>query len=390
MMDYNAIAALVCIVLMVVFLYFERRRIKLQRILFPVLYFVMYKTKIGLKSMDSWAKRLPRFFKTLSFLGVVIGFLGMLLIGFELVRNTFNLLLKPGIAPGIQPVLPFEAKGVFFVPFIYWILAIFFIATVHEFSHGLIARVYKIKIKSSGVAFLGVILPVVPAAFVEPEEKQLVKKSLVAQLSVFAAGPFANIISAAVMILLVVNVAAPITAAAFDARGVEIVQVVAGGPFAEAGVTEGEILHKFEGSVIDSAANFTEAVADFKPGDVIVVTTNLSSYAVTLGKHPQDSSKPYLGISTKQYSEPNPGFVAEHGAFVPSAIKWVSGLLYWLFVLSLGIGLFNLLPLGPIDGGRMVKAVAEKYSKKHGYKIWKYISLFFFILVLFNVIAGFL
>ena len=375
---------------MLLFLYFERKKIELQKIFFPVLYFAMYKTKIGLKSMDKWAKVMPRLLKTISFLGVVIGFLGMILIGFELLRNTFNLLLEPGVAPGIQPVLPFEAKGVFFVPFIYWILAIFVIALVHEFSHGLIARVYKIKIKSSGIAFLGVIFPIIPAAFVEPEEKQLVKKSLRAQLSVFAAGPFANLFTALIVILLISQVATPIVGAAFDKKGVEIVSVVEDGPFAMAGVPVGEVVTKLENNKITSVQDFVGAVDECSINQTVVVKTLNTAYAVKLGSHPSDSSKPYLGISSKQYVEPNPGFVEKYGSFVPAAIEWIAGFLSWLFVLNIGIGLFNLLPLGPIDGGRMVKAVFMKINKKKGYLAWKYLSLFFFVLVLFNVIAGFL
>lgn len=389
-MDYQSIAAIVFVLFMLLFLYFERKKIELQKIFFPILYFAMYKTKIGLKSMDKWAKVMPRLLKTVSFLGVIIGFLGMILIGFELLRNTFNLLLEPGVAPGIQPVLPFEAKGVFFVPFIYWILAIFVIALVHEFSHGLIARVYKIKIKSSGIAFLGVIFPIIPAAFVEPEEKQLLKKSLRAQLSVFAAGPFANIITAGVVFLLISHAAAPLLDTAFDRKGVEIIDVVEGGPFAEAGVPSGEIVTKFEKSRIVSVANFTNAVKKYKVNQTVVVKTLNTAYAVKLGSHPKNASLPYLGISSKQYVEPNPAFVEKYGSFVPDAIEWISGFLYWLFVLNLGIGLFNLLPLGPIDGGRMVKAVFMKMNKKKGYTAWKYVSLLFFVLVLFNVIAGFL
>lgn len=389
-MDYNGIAAIIFVILMVVFLYLERRKVKIQKIFFPVLYFVMYKSKVGLKSMDFAAKRFPTPLKGLSFLGVLVGFVGMILIVIELLRNTVNLLIKPGVAPGIQPVLPFEAKGVFFVPFVYWILAIFLIAGVHEFSHGIIARAYKIKIKSSGVAFLGIIAPLIPAAFVEPEEKQLVKKSLTAQLSVFAAGPFANIIAAGIVILLVVHVAAPLSASAFDFNGVEVVKIVENGPFAQAGIQEGAVIHKLESTRIDSVKNFTDALNKYSAGDIVVIKTSEFAYAVELGSHPKNASKPYLGISTKQFREIKPSFAAKYGTFIPRAIEWLSGFLYWLFVLNLGIGLFNLLPLGPIDGGRMVKAVLERISPKKGYKIWKYISLFFFAIILFNVVAGFL
>ena len=81
------------------------------------------------------------------------------------------LFTKPAASSGVGLVLPFKAKGVFYVPFFYWIISIFVIAVVHEFSHGLIARANNIKVKSSGFAFLALLVPIIPAAFVEPDEK---------------------------------------------------------------------------------------------------------------------------------------------------------------------------------------------------------------------------
>src|SRR3989338_644264 len=82
--------------------------------------------------------------------------------------------------------------------FLHWIISLFIIAIIHEFSHGVIARVYNIKIKSSGFAFLGPI----PAAFVEPDEKKMEKSSAKAQLSILAAGSFSNILLALLVILI--------------------------------------------------------------------------------------------------------------------------------------------------------------------------------------------
>ncbi len=61
---------------------------------------------------------------------------------------------------------------------------------VHEFSHGVVARAHDINVKSSGLAFFGPIL----GAFVEPDDKELKSKPYKSQLSLFAAGPFSNII----------------------------------------------------------------------------------------------------------------------------------------------------------------------------------------------------
>ena len=69
-------------------------------------------------------------------------FLGMILITYALIQNVYNLLTKPEALPGAALVLPFEVKGAFYVPFFYWIISIFIIALVHEFSHGILAKKY--------------------------------------------------------------------------------------------------------------------------------------------------------------------------------------------------------------------------------------------------------
>ncbi len=388
-MDAQGIAAIVFILLMAVFLYYNRKKIIMQGIFFPLLYFVMLKSHVGIKSMDIVAKRFPRLLGFLGTIGVIAGFFGMAFICYALVKNTFYLFVRPDIASGVQPVLPFEAKGVFFVPFIYWIISIFVIAVVHEFSHGLIARVHGLKIKSSGIAFLGIILPLVPAAFVEPDEKQLLKKSARAQLSVFAAGPFANVIVAGIMILLVTFAGNPLAKSAFEPLGVKVVSVVKDGPFYNAGIQPDEIITGIEGKPVTHLANLTGVLEGYKPGQRVVVKTNISAYTVELGKNPKDASKAYVGMSSRQYVEPKKEFVSAYGSFVPAAITWVLGLLYWLFVLNLGIGLFNLMPIGPIDGGRMLKLACQRIHVKKGNFIFKLISLFFLAVVLFNVVAGF-
>src|SRR3989344_1308087 len=118
----------------------------------------------------------------------------MALLSFELIKNLIDLFINEAAVPGVVPVLPIKAEGVFYVPFFYWIISLFIIATIHEFSHGVVARAHNIPVTSSGFAFLGILVPIIPAAFVEPDEKKMGKKKASQQLSVFAAGPFSNII----------------------------------------------------------------------------------------------------------------------------------------------------------------------------------------------------
>ena len=78
---------------------------------------------------------------------------------------------------------------------------------------------------TSGFAFLAVLLPIIPAAFVEPDEKQLNKSPIYQQLSVFAAGPFSNILLAIIIFLFFSFAFTPLMANVYEPAGVEITQL---------------------------------------------------------------------------------------------------------------------------------------------------------------------
>jgi membrane-associated protease RseP (regulator of RpoE activity) len=115
------------------------------------------------------------------------------------------------------------------------------------------------------------------------------------------------------------------------------------------------------------------------------------SYSVTLGRNPIHENKSYLGVYIQQNTEINQSFEKKYGSWLAVLIIWFIGLFYWLYVLNLGIGLFNLVPLGPIDGGRMLLAVLKKkYPEQKALSIWKAVSSFFLMIILINLVFAFL
>lgn len=389
-MDFQYLLLAVFIALMLVFIWFERRNIQVNGV-FPLLYFAMWRTQRGLRFMDRLAAAAPGFWNLFFGLGIITCFIGMVFISYELVKNTVLLFTAPGAAPSIQPVLPFQVKGVFFVPFVYWLLSIFLIAVVHEFCHGIAARVHKMPVKSSGLAFLGVLVPVVPAAFVEPDEQRLQKQSRFKQWSVFAAGPFANLVMAGLVFLLVLFVANPLAEAMLLPAGVRVAGLEEGSPAALAGMHKGEIITAVDGIPTLFLENLSTALKAKKPGDTISLQTSITTYTITLAPNPKNESKAYLGIFSRQHADIRAEFKEKYGAWSPPVILWSFGLLYWLFLLSLGIGLFNLLPIGPIDGGRMLQILVQKLFKQQaGQRIGRFVSTVFLLLVVVNVIAGFM
>ena len=392
-MDFQTIAAIIFLILLSIFIFIKRRQMNTQKILFPLLYFSMYKTKIGLKFMDSFSKKFKKPLTYMGYFGVFICFLGMALISFALMQNIYLLFTKPEAMPGVGLVLPFKVKGVFFVSFFYWIISIFIIALVHEFSHGILARTHNLKIKSSGFAFLGVLVPIIPAAFVEPDEDELKKRPHNQQLSVFAAGPFSNILLAFLIIALSILLIAPMLNAIIDYNGVEItgfVEHTEKYPAELAGIKAGEIVQEINGVEVNRMETCSSVLQDNSPGTAIELKTDISSYSIELAENPENRNASYLGVYVEQSTKIKDDIKRTYGNFIPSSAIWIAGLLQILIVLNLGIGLFNLVPIGPLDGGRMLQLVLHRiFDREKGDKIWKYVGVFFLTLVFVNIAFSF-
>ena len=392
-MDFETIAAVIFLIILAVFVYLKRKRLDTKQIIPYFLYFSMYRTTLGIKLMDSMAKKHRKLMVYIGYTGILIGFLGMIFICYALISNIYFLFTKPEATPGVGLVLPFKAKGVFFVPFFYWIISIFVIAVVHEFAHGLIARANNLKVKSSGFAFLGLIVPIIPAAFVEPDEKELRKRPRKEQLSVFAAGPFSNIIFAFLFAAIASLAVAPLINAAIEPNGVKIndyVKEKAPFPAETAGIKIGEVIQQVDGRQTPYVSNLSLILKSKKPGDIVAIKTDKSAYEVKLAKNPENESSAYLGAFLEQSTKIKDSVKSSYGEFLPKSALWLYGLFVILFILNLGIGVFNLVPIGPLDGGRMLQIPLEKYfGKEKGDKVWNYIGLFFLILILANVVAGF-
>ena len=392
-MDFQTIAAIIFLAALTLILYLRRKNLDTKQIIPYFLYFSMYKTRLGLNFMDSASKRHRKLFIYVGYLGILVGFLGMIFISYELIKNIFMLFTSPKAMPGVGLVLPFKAKGVFFVPFFYWIISIFVIAVVHEFSHGLIARAHNLKVRSSGFAFLGFVIPIIPAAFVEPDEKELRKRPHKQQLSIFAAGPLSNIAIAFLFIGIASLIVSPIANAVIEPNGVKVVDYVReNGPFpAEiSGIKIGETIQEIEGVQTPYREHLSMVLKSKKPHDIVAVKTDKSSYQIKLAKNPENESLAYIGAYLEQDVKIKDNVKAVYGEFLPDALIWFYGLLIILFILNLGIGLFNLVPIGPLDGGRMMQLVLHRiFDKEKGDKVWNYIGLFFLILILVNVVAGF-
>ena len=342
----------------------------------------LYKTKIGIKLMDKISSKFPRLLKYIGYSGVFFGFSGMLLIGYLLIKWTYELIFVQNAMPQLTLLFPgIKLPGLPTLGFWHWIIAIFIVATVHEFSHGVIARLYKLKIKSTGVGFLGPIL----LAFVEPDEKQVSKASKATQLSMFSAGPYSNLILGALFSLLFLFVMIPINDNLFVVDKLMVNNFTQGLSAESSGLKiPFKIISVNNNNVENVNLNSLEKIfGEVKPNTLVVLNTDQGEFKIKAVKD-EKSERGLIGINLDLKTKVKEGY----GKLFGKVFIWFHLLIMWLATVNIGVGLFNLLPLGPVDGGRMFYSALLVIIKdeKKAKKIWAFVGFMFLFLVAINLL----
>ncbi len=378
--------------LLLIIVLFNKKSVEFQKIAFPLLYVVMYRTKLGLKAMDVFAKKFGKTLRYLQYIVIFIGFLGMAAIIFFLLKGMFDYLFKEGLPP-VGILLPGVevAPGLPTISFWHFIIAIFVLAVVHEFSHGIFARYYDVKVKSSGFAVFGILLPILPAAFVEPDEEQLSKRKKREQLAVLAAGSFANFLTATVVFLIFILIVAPWTNGMVSFNDVEVVKVEENKPAFNAGIKENERIISLNNRIINNVSDFVDEMSKVKPGNNVMIATDKNNYEFKSEENPNNASRAYIGIFVQPVMEFKDDVVNKYGnGFIKTAF-WFRYLLFWIWVANVGVGLFNLLPLGIVDGGKMFYLALLFFIKDENKskRVWKYVGIALGILILIALLPQF-
>lgn len=383
--------AILFVLVLGVYLFVNRKNVEIQKWISYVVYMVLYRAKWGIPMMDSIAKKYPRLVKYTSYGGIYIGFAGMIFIFIYLIYMLIQMFVsKPDMASVaiVQPFVETEFGSAFFyVPFTYFIVAIFIIAVVHEAAHGIVARRFKMKVKSTGFAFFSILVPIIPAAFVEPDEKHMKKAKPMHQLAMYAAGPLANIILGA-LVLIVLLVANPmigsVTTENVMVRGYIPGENETMYPAEQAEIGIGELIYYVNDTRVETLQDFMSVMSTTQPGQIITLTTNATTYDIQLAASP-DVESGYLGVMVAPISKYDDSFKETYGFFIP-IIEWVLGLLLLLFIFNIGVALINLAPIGPLDGGRMMLTVLLlKFKEKEALKIWGKVSLITLVVLLANI-----
>jgi len=375
-----------------ILMYRDRENVQRQSILF------YRRTKNGIELIDKIAKSAPRFWNVYAWTGVLMAVLTIpfvlwnVLLSFQQMFETGGSTGGPSlIAPGLTSETTLQS-GVSFVPAEYWIIGIGVLMVVHEMSHGIIARVEDMEINSVGWIVLGII----PGAFVEPKGEDMLptkedseegeeadeeesedekddsdeessqggpwhQGSWTSQLKVLAAGSFANYVTAltftAVAMLMFVNVAQPVGVSYAAQENLSA---------REAGLNNGTI-YSLEGERVRYTSQLDVISEDFQPNQTVRVNTSEGAFNVTLG---EKNGSAYMGVLLRR----NEGFLATFQDMISDnreikpqykefegAVSWTLSMLQVVALLNFLIGMFNLLPVKPLDGGQMVSTVMQRF-----------------------------
>lgn len=364
-------------------LYIDRNKIERHSILF------IRRTQRGIDLLDRIAKKAPRFWNIYGWTGVFFALLSIPLMVFQMgwIVNNF---IKTGSSEGgpsaILPGLTSDTTvtgnleaGVTFIPVEYWVISIAIIMVVHEASHGIIARMEGFEINSVGWLVLGII----PGAFVEPKGMQLGEEedgeglgaaeiwdqgNYKQRLKVLAAGSWANYITAAVFGLGYLALIGFILPTFFS--GAVQYNAIEGYPAAEAGMNSGTI-NTINGQNITSAQEIQSVLNGTSPGDSISISTSEGDFQFELGERE--------GFET--------GFIGINFSY-PYYITWFVNLFSMIAFLNLAIGMFNMLPAKPLDGGHILDTLVEGFGTEEQRVYVNYFSVLMWIIVLGSLITA--
>ncbi len=415
----------------------------------------MYRTKFGIKAINYIGDKFKKTLYSLRYFIIGLGFALMGVMLWMLGQTVSLYLMHPEItklikAPPIAPLIPYFPKlfGMqnYFPPFyfVYFILALAVVAIVHEFSHGIFMKLFKIKIKSTGLVFLGPIL----GAFVEQDDKSFKSKKKIERMTVLGAGVFANIIFALIFYGLYVGFFfTSFTASGymFNSYGMGLIssENITGiynstEGWKEITTDDGNyylneklvyqldnnnreylvvypespaVLARMRGIIIQAddvkitgQDTLREFLENKNPGDTATFTTKENGetieYNIILGEHPENSSKPYLGVGHGTASRSGiiqrilgifMSFKDESTLYEPiwneGIVYFIYNLFWWIMVINLLVALFNMMPLGALDGGQffylaMLGIFKSKKTAKKISKIAGLIILLSFILMM--------
>lgn len=300
----------------------------------------------------------------------------------QLFEGFLSIISRTTTQAPLQFVLPIEAPGapVVSVPIDFWLISIFVILVVHEFAHAFVARAEKIRVKSLGYGFMAAI----PLGFAELDDEQLKTTESLKKSRIYSAGSFSNTITAiaAVLLVLAFGIAA---SAIYYPSGVHYAETLQDTPAYNLLPKEG-IITEINGKSILSVPDISKALENISAGGKITLLIGGKNYELKTIENPGNKSRPFIGVSKLENAvSPKKQYEAYFGGSAFKAIMYLVALLKWIFLLNLGVGLANLLPLKPLDGGFILEEILKSFFPKSWGAIYYLIASSTLGLILLNL-----
>jgi membrane-associated protease RseP (regulator of RpoE activity) len=297
-----------------------------------------------------------------------------------------NILLLPGINEYVPST------------FAVWLAFIITIG-VHEFGHAILCRVENIKVKT-----MGVLVAVIPIGFfVEPDEEELDSTKGIAKVRMFGAGITNNLVagfSCFILLILCMGLVVPVTQPIIHG-------VYKDYPASQAGIPPGSIITAVNGVPVGSRADVSTILNTTKPGMTLTLTVEkdavASDYPLTLTTWPGDIPDRSSGFMGVEYYDGTAVLGVVHGMLSPvgffqflivpftndSGIQFlrilafetpdmtyyhvpfegfwgIVHLLFWCAWINLNVGIFNAIPMVPLDGGYIFKESVDRLLDRRG------------------------
>lgn len=348
-------------------------------------FYIMWRTTKFNFLIERAGARLRQFWKILWDLGIAVSIGGSIYITYILSRNLFFLFFRAEEASPVSLLIPGLTLTPTFNTLFFFGLSIVVILISHEFSHGVAARAEGIRIKSTGF----ILLAIIPGAFVEPDEGDIKKARRISQARVYAAGSTANILIALIALSLLSN--GPLLLSPLynsTPSGVQITEVISGSP-ADGVLKAWDAIIGINGSPINNVQDLEQVLKDVPPGSVLPFTIVRGGGTVLveikLGQSPTSNSS-YIGIYTYPYYQPKYGFLP------PSLPFYVLGALSWIYILSLNVGLINMMPVTALDGDKLADLMIDFLFKKKDVskKIVQALRSACFLILVLNISLSFM
>jgi len=297
-----------------------------------------------------------------------------------------NILLLPGINEYVPSTLAV------------WLAFIITIG-VHEFGHAILCRVENIKVKT-----MGALIAVIPIGFfVEPDEEELDKTKGMAKVRMFGAGITNNLVvgfSCFLLLILFMGLVTPVSQPVIQG-------VYKDYPAASAGIPPGSIVTAVNGVPVSSRIDVSTILNTTKPGNTLTLTAEkdkiVKDYVLTLSAWPGDIPDRTSGFMGVEYYDGTAvmtvvqGMLSPLGFFqfliipfandsgvqflrilafetpdtvyyqVPFEGFWgVIHLLFWCAWININVGIFNAIPMVPLDGGYIFKEGVDRLLDRRG------------------------